>query len=565
MSVRSSVFRPVTPADRVDYPALERTIQHWWDTHQVRQHYLKRNEKSEKRYSFLDGPITANNPMGVHHAWGRTYKDLYQRYRTMQGYKQRYQNGFDCQGLWVEVNVEQELGLQTKRDIEAYGIAEFVERCKERVYTYSRRQTEQSIRLGYWMDWGHDYFTMSDENNYTIWSFLKKCQERDLIYKGRDVMPWCPRCATGISNMEMESEGYKEVAHLSLYVRFPLTNRPGEYLLAWTTTPWTLAANVAAAVHPDLPYVKVEQDGEFYYLAEALLPLLKALKGRDKGEYHVVETLKGSDMVGWGYRGPFDELPAEQGIVHSVVPWKEVSASEGTGIVHIAPGCGREDFGLSKEFQLAVVAPVDEFGVYLDGYDWLTGQQASQVGQQVAENLTKKGLLYRPQNYKHRYPTCWRCKTELIFRLVDEWFISMKTLRYEIMEVVRQIKWIPAFGLERELDWLTNMDDWMISKKRYWAWHCPSSIATHAAHLRSSAVRKNSRCVRSQAGRALRAIPHIDLGWMPSMLPVKHAVHSCHASKMSATPGLMLALFLTQRCTIAAIGPIGNNGFQQIS
>ncbi len=473
MSVRSSVFRPVISADRVDYPALERTIQQWWDTHNVRQRYLKRNEHSKKQYSFLDGPITANNPMGVHHAWGRTYKDLYQRYRTMQGYKQRYQNGFDCQGLWVEVNVEQELGLQTKRDIEAYGIAEFVERCKERVYTYSRRQSEQSIRLGYWMDWGNDYFTMSDENNYTIWSFLKKCQERGLIYKGRDVMPWCPRCATGISNMEMESEGYKETTHLSLYVRFPLADRPNEYLLAWTTTPWTLAANVAAAVHPDLPYVKVEQDGEFYYLAEALLPVLKALKGRDKGDYHVVETLKGCDMVGWSYRGPFDELPAEQGVVHTVVPWKEVSASEGTGIVHIAPGCGREDFGLSKEFNLSVVAPVDEFGVYLEGYDWLTGQQASQVGPQVAENLTKKGLLYRPQNYKHRYPTCWRCKTELIFRLVDEWFISMATLRYEIMEVVRRIKWIPAFGLERELDWLTNMDDWMISKKRYWGLALP--------------------------------------------------------------------------------------------
>ena len=473
MSVKSSVFQPVIAADRVDYPALERNIQQWWDEQSVRQAYLKRNEHSDKRYSFLDGPITANNPMGVHHAWGRSYKDLYQRFKTMQGYKQRYQNGFDCQGLWVEVNVEQELGLQTKRDIEAFGIAEFVERCKARVLKFAQVQTEQSIRLGYWMDWGNDYYTMSDENNYTIWSFLKKCNERGLIYKGRDVMPWCPRCATGLSNMEIESEGYREIEHLSLYVRFPLKDRPGEYLLAWTTTPWTLAANVAAAVHPDLPYAKVQQDGEFYYLAQELLPVLKALKGRDKGDYHVVETIKGSDMVGWSYNGPFDELPAEQRVVHTVVPWKDVSATEGTGIVHIAPGCGREDFGLSKEFNLAVVAPVDEFGVYLEGYDWLTGQSASQVGQQIAENLTKKGLLYRPQKYRHRYPTCWRCKTELIFRLVDEWFISMETLRHEIMDVVNQITWIPAFGKERELDWLRNMDDWMISKKRYWGLALP--------------------------------------------------------------------------------------------
>jgi len=471
--VKSTVFRPVIAADRVNYSALEHTIQQWWDDNGVLEMYLKRNESSDKQYSFLDGPITANNPMGVHHAWGRTYKDLYQRFKTMQGYKQRYQNGFDCQGLWVEVEEEKELGLHHKREIEEYGIADFVQRCKERVFTFAKRQTEQSIRLGYWMDWGNDYYTLSDENNYTIWHFLKKCYERGLIYKGHDVMPWCPRCATGISNMEMESEGYKEISHLSLYIRLPLLDRPGEYLLVWTTTPWTLAANVAAAVHPDLNYVKVEQDGEYYYLAEDLLPVLKALKGRDKGDYDVVQTLKGSEMVGWNYRGPFDELPAEQNVVHTVIPWKEVSASEGTGIVHIAPGCGREDFALSKEFNLAVVAPVDEFGVYLPGYDWLSGQNAAEVGQEIAENLAQKGLLYRPQNYKHRYPTCWRCGTELIFRLVDEWFISMKDLRYEIMEVVRQITWIPAFGLDRELDWLRNMDDWMISKKRYWGLALP--------------------------------------------------------------------------------------------
>jgi isoleucyl-tRNA synthetase len=483
MTVKSSIFKTVVPADRIDYPTLEHTIQAWWDDNNVRQMYLKRNEQSTKKYSFLDGPITANNPMGVHHAWGRTYKDLYQRFKTMQGYKQRYQNGFDCQGLWVEVNVEQELGLTTKRDIEEYGIANFVQRCKERVYKYAQRQTEQSIRLGYWMDWGNDYYTLSEENNYTIWSFLKKCQERGLIYKGRDVMPWCPRCATGLSNMEIETEGYKELTHLSLYVRFPLLDRPGEYLLVWTTTPWTLAANVAAAVNPDLAYVKVEQDGAYYYLVEQLLPVLKALKGRDKGDYHVVETLKGSDMVGWSYKGPFDELPATQGVKHTVIPWKEANATEGTGIVHIAPGCGREDFGLSKEFGLDVIAPVDEFGVYYSGYDWLTNKKASEVGQLVAENLTQKGLLYRPQNYRHRYPTCWRCKTELIFRLVDEWFISMDKLRYEIMAVVKQIKWIPAFGFDREMDWLRNMDDWMISKKRYWGLALPIFDCHQCGHF----------------------------------------------------------------------------------
>ena len=473
MSVKSSVFQPVTPADRVDYPAKEHSVQRWWDEHNVLQQYLQRNDQSDKQFSFLDGPITANNPMGVHHAWGRTYKDLYQRFKTMQGYKQRYQNGFDSQGLWVEVEVERELGFKNKRDIEKFGIAQFVQLCKDRVFKFANRMIEQSIRLGYWMDWGNDYYTLSDENNYTIWYFLKKCYERGLIYKGHDVMTWCPRCATGISNMETLSEDYRETTHLSIYARFPLLDRPGEYLLVWTTTPWTLAANVAAAVNPDLAYVKVEQDGEFYYLAEALLPVLKALKGRDKGDYHVVETLKGSDMLGWGYRGPFDELPAAQGVVHTVIPWKDVSAAEGTGIVHIAPGCGREDFALSKEFNLPVIAPVDDFGVYIKGFDWLTGKSASEVGPEIADNLAQKGLLYRTQNYKHRYPICWRCKTELIFRLVDEWYISMDQLRYEIMDLVQRITWIPPFGLERELDWLRNMDDWMISKKRYWGLALP--------------------------------------------------------------------------------------------
>ncbi|HXR66264.1 MAG TPA: isoleucine--tRNA ligase, partial [Ktedonobacteraceae bacterium] len=474
MSVKSSVFRSVKQADQVDYPQLENAIQQWWDENDVLHKYLQRNAQSEKRYSFLDGPMTANNPMGVHHAWGRTYKDLYQRFKTMQGYQQRYQNGFDCQGLWVEVEVEKKEGLKNKRELEEkLGIANFVNLCKERVFTFAKIITEQSIRLGYWADWGNDYYTLSDENNYTIWSFLKKCQEKGLLYKGHDVMTWCPRCATGISNMETLTEDYQELEHLSLYVRLPLVDQPGAYLLVWTTTPWTLAANVAAAVHPELSYVKVEQDGEFYYLAEKLLPVLKQLKGRDKGDYHVVETLKGHDLVGWKYRGPFDELPAAQGVEHTVVPWKEVSAEDGTGIVHIAPGCGREDFGLGKEFNLAVIAPVDDFGVYTEGYNWLTGQSASDVGKQVAENLTQKGLLYRPQNFKHRYPVCWRCKTPLIFRLVDEWFISMEKLRYEIMEVVKQIKWIPAFGFDREMDWLTNMDDWMISKKRYWGLALP--------------------------------------------------------------------------------------------
>src|SRR5579884_1430494 len=336
---------------KVDFPELERETLAWWEENGIVERYLHKNDDSPRKFSFLDGPITANNPMGVHHAWGRTYKDLFQRFHAMLGARQRFQNGFDGQGLWVEVEVEKELGLKSKRDIESYGIAAFVERCKERVRTFSARQTEQSIRLGYWMDWANSYHTMSDENNYTIWYFLKQCYERGWIYKGHDVMPWCPRCGTGLSEHEIVTEGYQERVHLSVFVAFPLVNQENASLLVWTTTPWTLAANVAAAVHPDLTYVKVEQRGHVYYLAQ------EAAKSALRGDYTVLGEVKGAELVGWEYRGPFDELPAEQGIVHRVIAWDEVSAAEGTGIVHIAPGCGKEDFALSKTNDLPVVAP----------------------------------------------------------------------------------------------------------------------------------------------------------------------------------------------------------------
>src|SRR5581483_1662234 len=223
-----------------------------------------------------------------------------------------------------------------------------------------------------------------------------------------------------------------------VYARFPLADRPGEYLLIWTTTPWTLPANVAAAVNPELTYAKVEQDGEYYYLSKDVLPRLKKLRGHEHGEERVVEELQGRDMLGWRYTGPFDELPAwqETHAEHRVVAWDDVTASEGTGVVHIAPGCGREDFSLSEPNHLAVLAPVDENGVYVNGYGWLTGMAVGEVARPIFDDLRKKGYFYQTESYEHVYPHCWRCKTELIFRLVDEWFISMRELRGRMMRVV---------------------------------------------------------------------------------------------------------------------------------
>ena len=486
------MFSPVG-AD-VDFPALERDILAFWREHHAFDRLVEKN-RGKPSWSFIDGPITANGPMGVHHAWGRTYKDLFNRFKAMQGHELRFQQGFDCQGLWVEVEVEKEKGFASKRDIEAFGIDNFVEACKERVRRFAAMQTDQSIRLGYWMDWNNSYFTMADENNYAIWLFLKRCHERGLIYRGIDSMPWCPRCSTGISHHEIATEGYDDIEHTSMYVKLPLNERQGESLLIWTTTPWTLPANVAAEVHPELTYARVRQGDDILILAKG------TITSAIVGTFEILDEIAGSELVGLTYRGPFDDLPinVDLGVAqaHTVIAGEDVSESEGTGIVHIAPGCGDIDFQLGKKYGLPVVAPIDEFARYYPGFGDLTGEYAPDVAPVIAAKMRSGGFLYRVLPYTHRYPRCWRCQTELVFRVVDEWFISMDgpkadeaharvagneqaPLRDQIADVVRKIEWHPSWGLERELDWLRNMGDWMISKKRYWGlalpiWTCDDS------------------------------------------------------------------------------------------
>ena len=526
------MFRPVTA--KPDFVAQEHDLLATWRDRRTFSR-LRAQNAGGPRWSFLDGPITANNPMGVHHAWGRAYKDLYQRFHAMLGEDQRYQNGFDCQGLWVEVNVERDLGFTNKRDIEAYGIDRFVTLCKQRVLKYAARQTEQSIRLGMWMDWndpdelrrlhdllgtdpsavttiegtagpvtdtvemlvgrlgmpevGGSYFTFSNENNDLIWGFLAEVHRRGWLYKGHDTMPWCARCGTGLSQTEV-NEGYQDKEDPGLTIRLPLVDRPGESLLVWTTTPWTLTSNVAAAVGPKLRYAKVRQGDEALWLAKG------TLRTALEGPFQVEEERAGADLVGWRYEGPFDDLAAVQaafgpaGYEHRVVEWDEVGEDEGTGIVHIAPGCGAEDFQLGKALGLPVIAPLDESGIVLDGFGPLSGRDVRDLTEPIVEHLKATGRFYRLETIRHRYPHCWRCGTPLIFRLVDEWYISMgpvydqpretlskeqvdASLRYQIMEVVDQIRWIPEFGYDRELDWLLNMGDWMISKKRYWGLALP--------------------------------------------------------------------------------------------
>jgi len=514
----SKKFKPVD--NKVDFIQIEHEMLEKWNKDDTFNQLRKKNSKG-KPWSFLDGPITANNPMGVHHAWGRTLKDIFQRYHAMQGRELRYQNGFDCQGLWVEIEVEKELGFKTKRDVQAYGLEKFVNKCKERVEKYSEIQTEQSKRLGYWMDWDNSYFTMSDENNYTIWAFLKKLYNDGKIYKGTDVVPWSGRSGTSYSQMEI-IEGRKLVAHTSVFVRFPLKNKPNEYILVWTTTPWTLTSNVAAAVNVNLDYVKLKaSDGAVYYFAKENLeyqrldkqfkekkqwidgvPKLKTIAQifKERGGYEIIGSVKGVNMLGWEYEGPFDELEAQSkmggfpfvnedlkdkghsGIsCHRIIDGGKdsigsdvVVAGEGTGIVHTAPGCGAIDKKIAQKASLVSIAPLDEESCYIDGFGKLSGKCATKIEttQEIIADLKDKGFLLYQEQYPHVYPHCWRSGDELVFRIVDEWYINMDW-RDKIKNLVKDIQWIPEWGHEREIEWLENMGDWMISKKRFWGLALP--------------------------------------------------------------------------------------------
>ena len=498
------MFKPV---DTLDFVQIDKKILAFWKETDAFKKLVEKNRKTGKKFSFLDGPITANNPMGVHHAWGRTLKDIFQRWMAMRGHYQRYQNGFDCQGLWVEVEVEKDLGLNSKKEILDYGLDKFSRACRERVLKFSKVQTEQSIALGQWMDWGHDYFTMTDENIESIWFFLKKCQDSGWLYKGFRPMPWCARCGTSLSQHEM-LDSYKDMTHESVYLKLPIKEKPSEFMMVWTTTPWTLTANTALAVHPDFNYAKVKQNNEIYYLGVDTLHRLE-------GEYEIVGSVKGSDLIGLHYHGPFDEFEAQKNIDHKIVRWEMVGSEEGTGVVHIAPGCGLEDYELSqvKGINIGIVAPIDEAGIYLEGFGEFTALNVADIAPLVFESLRKKGYMYRTEQYQHRYPTCWRCSSDLVFRLVDEWFIASTELKPRLYKANSTIKWFPDYISKRMEDWLLNMGDWCISRKRFWGLPLPFYTCTCGKLTVVSSKQELSKL----SGVPVKDLPELHRPWIDAI------------------------------------------------
>src|SRR5262245_11393146 len=451
------VFHPLPTVP--DHPALEHEMLERWEAEGTFNKLRARNAGGPS-FSFIDGPVTANKTLAVHTAWGRTLKDVFQRYKALRGYDQRYQNGFDCQGLWIEVGVERELGLNSKREIEEYGLERFAAKCREVVVWSARELTRGSIRLGQWVDWGSDYYTFSDTNIDDVWRMLKKVHEQDWLYMGHRSTEWCPRCGTSISQHELTMAGvYQERADPSLFVRFRLLDRPLESIVIWTTTPWTLPANVAVAVNPEAEYGRL-QNGD--WVAVARYP-----------DETFDERLRGSELVGWRYEGPYDHLPAAKGVQHRVVAWDEVSLEDGTGLVHIAPGAGSEDFELGKREGLPVLTPVDEAGHFYDDYGWLHGLSTTEAADQIVGRLGETGFLVEAGTYEHRYPHCWRCDTPLIWRISDDWFIGVDGVRQQLLDANATVEWVPAYMGKRMDDWLHNMGDWNISRRRYYGLPLP--------------------------------------------------------------------------------------------
>jgi isoleucyl-tRNA synthetase len=454
----SATFSPL--AGRPDHDGLERQILAWWEANSVFDKLRERNSGAEP-FSFIDGPVTANKTLGVHTAWGRTLKDVIQRYKAARGYDLRYQNGFDCQGLWIEVGVEKELGLNSKREIEDFGLEEFARRCRDKVAWSIEELRRGSQRLGMWMDWDNDYLTFSDNNIDYIWRFLKTLHERDWLYLGHRSTEWCPRCGTSISQHEITGQSgvYQEKADPSLSVRFPLLDRKGEGLVIWTTTPWTLPANVSAAVHPERDYGR-RPNGDWV-----------AIERFPDDEFE--DVIQGAELVGWAYQAPFEDLEAGAGVDHRVIPWEEVNMDQGTGVVHIAPGAGSEDFERAGVHGLPVLTPVDGSGRFYPEYGWLAGMSTEEARQPIIDDLAAKGVLVESGEYVHSYPHCWRCDTPLIFRVADDWYISVAEIREPLKDANASVNWTPSYMGKLMDDWLNNMGDWNISRRRYYGLPLP--------------------------------------------------------------------------------------------
>ncbi|WP_435531324.1 isoleucine--tRNA ligase [Pseudoneobacillus rhizosphaerae] len=437
----------------------EQRVQDYWEQQHIFQRSVQNRETSEN-FVFYEGPPTANGLPHVGHALGRTIKDIIARYQTMQGKQVIRKAGWDTHGLPVELGVEKALGISGKQAIEEYGVEAFIEKCKESVFSYEKQWRDFTRDLGYWVDMDHPYMTMKNDYIESVWHILGTIHEKGWLYKGHRVSPYCPSCQTSLSSHEV-AQGYKDVKDLSATVKFKVKNTENEYVLGWTTTPWTLPANVALAVHADLDYVRVKVDKEIYIVAAARAN--QVINQYDE----ILETVKGNSLVGLSYEPPFSFAEVKKG--HCIVSAGFVTESSGTGIVHIAPAYGEDDYRLVQENELSFINVVDERGRYLELVTPLAGQLVKESDVAIVKLLHEKGLLFHKERYEHSYPHCWRCDTPLLYYATESWFIKTTALKDEFISKNQQVNWYPEhikngrFG-----NFLEGLVDWNISRNRYW-------------------------------------------------------------------------------------------------
>ena len=462
------MFKELT--DKLSYPEVEKAVLRFWKDNNIFQKSITTRE-GKAGFTFYEGPPTANGRPGIHHVMSRTLKDLICRYKTMRGYQVHRKAGWDTHGLPVEIEVEKMLGFKHKDEIVKYGVAEFNKKCRESVWKYKTEWELMTEQMGYWVDMTKPYITFENEYIESIWWALKRYFDEGMIYKGYKIQPYCPRCETPLSSHEV-SLGYQDVKDPSVYVKMKLKDQPDTSFLVWTTTPWTLISNVALAVAPNVDYVKVEHKGEKLILAEARLGVLE-------GEYTVLERMKGREIVGSGYERIFNYHPIEKK-AHYVVAADFVTTEDGTGIVHMAPAYGEDDYQTAKKYDLPTLHPVNKSGEFGPEVTDFAGMFVKDADPLIIQNLKARHILYKKETITHSYPHCWRCKTPLLYYARESWYISTTKYAQKMIALNKEINWVPPeVGEGRFGNWLEENKDWALSRDRFWGtplpiWVCDS-------------------------------------------------------------------------------------------
>ena len=464
----------------------ENRVKDYWNQENVFRRSMSERE-GEETFVFYEGPPTANGLPHAGHVLGRVIKDFVGRYKTMQGYQVLRKGGWDTHGLPVELEVEKQLGISGKQQIEEYGVEKFIEKCKESVFNYEKEWREFTESIGYWLDMDDPYVTLQNRYIESVWYILSDLHKRNLLSKGHRVTPYCPSCQTTLSSHEV-AQGYEDVKDLSATAKFKVKGTENEFFLGWTTTPWTLPANVTLAVHSDLDYIKAKKDGEVYIVAEAL-----AEKNLGE-EYEVVSKHKGSEFKDVEYDAPFPYVKPERG--HFVVEADFVNAESGTGVVHIAPAYGEDDYNLVKEHNLSFFNVVDGQGQYTEDIPPFAGRFVKDCDVDIVKYLANEGLLFHKEKYEHSYPHCWRCDSPLLYYAIESWFIKTTELKDQFLENNQQVEWHPGHIKDGRFgNFLENMVDWNIGRNRFWGtplpiWICNSCDHQYAPHSQADLQEK---------------------------------------------------------------------------